>query len=263
MHFRTKIEKTATAKNSNIILALDPPPQKPEKALRKAIEILDAVHLHICAVKFNRQMVLPLGLFGNMEKLIVKARNYGLPTIMDCKINDIGNTNRVIAEYYFKAGFDAVTANPFVGWEEGLSPVFEVAKRENRGIILLVYMSHKNSGFGYGQKVFAIETGETMHQYEVFARKALEWNADGVVVGATYPEIVQKVSLVLGEEVPVYSPGIGAQGAKVEDAVKNGAKYLIVGRSIVQAANPKQVAENLKLLAQKSILKKRLKEASQ
>ncbi len=263
MSFKANIEATAAAKKSNIVLALDLLLQNPEKALSTAKEILDLVHLHVCAVKFNRQMVLPLGLFGNMEKLIIQAKNYGLPTIMDCKINDIGNTNQIIAEYYFKAGFDAVTANPFVGWEEGLSPVFEVAHRENRGVILLVYMSHKDSGFGYGQKVFARDTGETTRQYEVFARKALEWNADGVVVGATYPEIIHKVSSVLGEQIPVYSPGIGAQGAKVEDAVKSGAEYLIVGRSIIHAKSPKQVAENLKLLAQKSILKKRSKEANQ
>jgi len=34
--------------------------------------------------------------------------------IMDAKVNDIGNTNQVIAEYYFSAGFDAIIANPFV-----------------------------------------------------------------------------------------------------------------------------------------------------
>jgi orotidine-5'-phosphate decarboxylase len=43
---------------------------------------------------------------------------------MDCKVNDIGSTNQVIAEYY-TAGFDALIANPFVGWEEGLELIFD------------------------------------------------------------------------------------------------------------------------------------------
>ncbi len=53
----------------------------------------------------------------------------GLLAIMDAKVNDIGNTNQIIADYYFAAGFDAIIANPFVGWEEGLKPLFETSKK--------------------------------------------------------------------------------------------------------------------------------------
>ena len=154
MSFKLRMEQAAAKTGSNIVLAFDLPPDKPKKLVLKAKEVLEAVHLHVCAVKFNRHLILPLGLFGDVQELLSQAKSYGLPTIMDCKINDIGNTNRIIAEYYFKAGFDAVTANPFVGWEEGLQPVFETARQMNRGVILLVYMSHKGAWEGYGQKVF-------------------------------------------------------------------------------------------------------------
>jgi orotidine-5'-phosphate decarboxylase len=255
LSFKLKIKKAAEKAHSCIILAFDLPPDKPKKLLPKAKEILETVYPHICAVKFNRHLILPLGLFGDIQELLRLAKSHRLPTIMDCKINDIGNTNRIIAEYYFKAGFDAVIANPFIGWEEGLQPVFKTARQMNRGVILLVYMSHKGAWEGYGQKVFIEKTCKHLYQYKIFAEKAVEWGADGAVIGATYPEKIKEWSAVLGEKVPIYAPGIGAQGGKIESAVRNGAKYLIVGRAITLAEKPSKAAEDLKLVAQKSLEK--------
>ena len=230
---------------SNIVLALDLPLDQPHRLLSRSIEILETVHPYVCAVKINRQLVLPLGLFNGVQKILSSAQDLGLPTIMDCKINDVGHTNRIIAEYYYKAGFDALTANPFVGWEEGLQPVFEVANQMRRGVILLVYMSHKAAEEGYGQKIHDPKTRQLTPQYIAFAEKALSWNADGVVVGATYPEKIREVYEILGDRVPIYSPGIGIQGGKIEPVVKAGARYLIVGRTITLAENP---AENAKFI---------------
>ncbi|MCW3985498.1 MAG: orotidine 5'-phosphate decarboxylase [Candidatus Bathyarchaeota archaeon] len=244
------MEQAVKRTGSNIVLALDLPPDKPEKLFIKAKGILKAVHSYICAVKLNRHLILPLGLFGDVQELLRQARGYRLPVIMDCKINDIGNTNQTIAECYFKAGFDAVTANPFVGWKEGLQPVFRTAKQMNRGVILLIYMSHKAAWEGYGQAI-SIEKGRVIPQYRIFAQKALKWDADGVVVGATYPEKISETYSILGEKVPIYSPGIGAQGGNIKNALRNGAKYLIVGRTITLAVNPSRVAEDLKNTAQK------------
>jgi orotidine-5'-phosphate decarboxylase len=163
---------------------------------------------------------------------------------MDCKINDIGNTNRVIAENYYNAGFDAVIANPFVGWDEGLQPVFEVAKKMKKGVILLCYMSHKAAWEGYGQKIQ--QHNKLTAQYVAFAKKALEWNADGVIVGATYPEKIKEVRQILTDKVPIYSPGVGAQGGDVQSAIQAGAEYLIAGRTILNAPNPATTARQIR-----------------
>ena len=186
MAFKLEMERSAKRKGSNIILALDPEAKSRGTILSQSVKVLEAVHPHICAVKLNHHLILPLGLFDGVQKILKLAHKYELPTIMDCKINDIGNTNRAIAENYYKAGFDAVIANPFVGWEEGLQPVFETAEQMRKGVILLCYMSHKAAWEGYGQTIQ--EGNKPIAQYVAFAKKALEWNADGVVVGATYPE---------------------------------------------------------------------------
>jgi orotidine-5'-phosphate decarboxylase len=247
LSFKARMEQ-ASKKNSNIVLALDFPyqnVQSRENLLEKAQSILSQVSQFVCAVKINHHLILPLGTFGGVQKIVQTAKDQGLLTIMDCKVNDIGATNQVIAEYYYEAGFDALIANPFVGWDEGLKPIFEVAKNKQRGVILLVYMSHKGASEGYGQVIRDPASFAEIRQYLSFAGKALSWNADGAVVGATVPEKIREIRGVLGEKVPIYSPGVGAQGGSAQAALDAGAKYLIVGREITQAENPAQAVKNI------------------
>ena len=245
------MERSAKKAGSNIVLALDLPLDEPRRLLSQSTEILEMVQPYVCALKINRQLVLPVGLFDGIQKILNLAHDQGLPVIMDCKINDVGHTNRVIAECYFKAGFDAVTANPFVGWDGGLQPVFEIAEEMQRGVILLVYMSHKGAEEGYGQTVRDPKTGRPFPQYVVFAQKALSWKADGAVVGATYPEKIREVHAILEDRVPIYSPGVGVQGGDIESTLMAGARYLIVGRAITLAENPAEAAKTIRGIAQR------------
>ena len=252
--FKTQMEGTSKRKASNIILALDFPYQPSGERnllLAKAQNVLEMVSHHVCAVKINHHLTLPLGIFDGVQKIVKKAHDLGILAIMDGKVNDIGATNTVIAEYYFEAGFDALITNPFIGWDEGLNPIFDVARRLDRGVILLTYMSHKGAAEGYGQTMIDPEKNTKTKQYLAFAQKALKWNADGVVVGATVPDKIKEVYQVLGEKVPIYAPGVGAQGGGAETALKAGAHYLIVGREIMQAQNPAEVAARLNALAKK------------
>jgi len=250
--FREKIEEIAQNKQTNIVLALDFPFEKPvnrQALFQRAEKVLDAANPYICAVKINYHLILPLGIFNGLQRLLQKAHEMELMAIADSKINDIGETNRVIAEYLFEAGFNALIANPFVGWEEGLKPVFETARKMQKGVLLLIYMSHKSAGEGYGQMVVDAETGWSKPQYYLFALKALKWGADGVVVGATYPDKIREVNEVLGGKIPIYSPGIGPQGGIIEAALRAGTRFLIVGRAITLADNPAESAQKIRNLA--------------
>jgi orotidine-5'-phosphate decarboxylase len=253
LSFQLKMSHSAKKVNSNIVLALDLPSDEPHRLLSRSTQILGETRPHLCGIKINRQLVLPLGLFNGVQKILSLAQDLQLPTIMDCKINDVGHTNKIIAEYYYKAGFDAVTANPFVGWQQGLQPVFEVAKQMQRGVILLVYMSHKAAEEGYGQTIQNPKTEQLSPQYVAFAEKALSWNADGAVVGATYPEKIKEVYKILGENVPIYSPGVGAQGGDIETTIKAGARYLIVGRTITLSKNPAETAKRIRDTAKRCL----------
>ena len=248
MSFNMKMQEAKKNKNSRLVLALDFPFEAPanrENILIKAQKVLKVVHPYVCAVKINHHLTLPLGTFEGVQQLVEQIRGQGMLAIMDAKVNDIGNTNQIIAEYYFAAGFDAIIANPFVGWEEGVKPLFESSKKLNRGVILLTYMSHKGASEGYGQTIIDPQTGEKTLQYISFARKALMWGADGVVVGATVPQKIAEVKQILNGKVDIYSPGVGAQGGAAATAIKAGANYLIVGREITNSNDPATAARSL------------------
>ncbi len=253
--FKEIIESHSQEKKTNVILALDLFLPDKKAQLEKSMAILESVHENICAVKLNRQIVLPLGLYSGADKIVAHAHRLKVPAIMDAKINDVGHTNAAIATCYFDAGFDAVIASPFVGWEEGLQPVFELAKARSRGVLMLCYMSHKGAVEGYGQTVLEPKTAIPKAQYEVFAERALTWGADGLIVGSTYPEKIAKIHEIVGHRIPIYSPGVGVQGGDIEFAIKSGAKYLIIGRSIYSAEDPRQASWAFRERARKLVFK--------
>jgi orotidine-5'-phosphate decarboxylase len=236
--FQARIEEASETHASKIVLSLDYILSDREALFLRSLQTLETLAPHLCAVKINRHLILPLGLHPLVERLVTVAHNLDLPVIMDCKINDIGDTNLEIARCYFEAGFDAVTANPFIGWEGGLEPVFNLAGESSKGVILLVYMSHRSAGEGYGQKIVDSRTGHERRQYLVFAERAVAWGADGVVVGATYPEKIREVNQVLKDRIPIYSPGIGVQGGALNCVADAGASYFIIGRSILLSPDP-------------------------
>ncbi|MHA2140416.1 MAG: orotidine 5'-phosphate decarboxylase [Candidatus Thorarchaeota archaeon] len=253
--YARKLQAAAFVRKSRLIVGLDLVAEmggknKKERKAEKdrleqeALKIVSATAEYAVAFKFNRQLVLPLGLFDRIPGIVDAVHDQGLTAIMDCKINDIGNTNSHIARYYFDAGFDALITNPFVGWEGGLDSVFKLARARQRGVITLCYMSHPAADEGYGLEI-AIDKKTKEHVWASFAKRAERWGADGVIVGATYPERIQEVSKILGTDIPIISPGIGAQGGKAREAIDAGASYVIVARTIVNADNPGDIAATI------------------
>lgn len=234
--FRERIAKAAAANKSPIVLALDPPASR-SGLVKFAEKTIGAAAQHVCAIKMNFHLILPLSA-AEILRINKLAHSYGLQSIADIKLNDIENTNEVALEHLVKKmGFDAVIANPFIGMG-GLAALVHKAHRLNAGVIALVYMSHPGASEGYGLKV----AGKGL--YRTFLERAKEAGADGVVVGATQPYILRQVAS--SRSLPVYSPGVGAQGGDAGEAIKNGSDYLIIGRSIVEARQPDKAAKEIK-----------------
>ncbi|MHA1906712.1 MAG: orotidine 5'-phosphate decarboxylase [Candidatus Thorarchaeota archaeon] len=257
MMYKRKLAAASFVRKSKLIIGLDLIAdmskvgtsdwrKETERMENDAIRIIKETAEYAAAYKVNRQLVLPVGLYDGIPKILDTIHDNGLTAIMDCKINDIGNTNAHITQYYLGAGFDAVIANPFVGWEGGLDSVFETARNKQKGVITLCYMSHPAASEGYGIYAAKDEKHKDLEpMYKIFAQRARNWDADGVIVGATYPNIIQEVKKILGEEVPIISPGVGAQGASARDAIEAGSSYIIAARSIVNAEDPASAARSL------------------
>lgn len=226
------MEQAAKKKKSRIILAIDPKPGT-RNAKGFAKKTICAVAGHVCGVKLNFHLLLPLS--GRDVHDITKfAHSRRLLCIADIKLNDIDSTNEAAVANLAAMGFDAVIANPFMG-SATLASLVKKAHGLGLGVIALVYMSHPDAREGYGLEA---RQGSV---YRMFLERALGAGADGIVVGATQADILKEVK----GKIAIYSPGVGAQGGDVEQAVKNGSDYLIVGRSIIEADDPAAVAKEM------------------
>jgi orotidine-5'-phosphate decarboxylase len=236
--FKERMLESAEKKRSRVVLALDFSGPFGTR-LRRAAQVLETVSERVSAVKVNHHLLLPFGLEG-LSGIISSCKGAGLPLIADLKLNDIESTNLNVADSLLSYGFDAVIANPFVGREEGLGLVVEKMHARGGGVLLLVYMSHGGAKEGYGLRT---EGGEPL--YRVFARRAREWGADGVIVSAKSPSIIEETRKAVGKQCLIFSPGIGAQGGAAMRA--RGADFTIVGRSITEAADPAEALRKLNL----------------
>lgn len=240
--FKERI-RTLSKEKSPLILANDYDDRKNLES--KTLSNIKVLHKYLCAVKFNFHLLLPLGQ-GQISKINKAAHDSGLQTIADIKLNDIGNTNLVAAQALWDMGFDAIIVNPIMG-PRSLENLIKLAHKNKRGIISLCHMSAPEARESYELKVGA----QGAHLYKLFLRWASELRADGIIVGATFPKIIQYCKQHSKGRLDIYSPGIGTQGGDIRHTIASGSDYLIVGRTILNSKNPKQTSQLLFDLARK------------
>ena len=236
--FKTRLSQISKS-NGKVILANDY--NSSEKNLQnKTIQNIKKLNPYLCAIKLNFHLLLPLS-SKEIIKINKTAHDYGLQTIADIKLNDIGNTNRVTTEHLWNLGFDAVIANPIMGLDS-LKNLVKSSHKEKNGVITLCHMSAPEARLSYDME---IKMGKKQQLYQLFLNWALTAKVDGIVVGATFPKIIQYCSKQAGKNLSIFSPGVGTQGGNASEVISSGTDYLIVGRTILNAKNPITVAKEL------------------
>jgi len=236
--FKTRLSQLSKS-NGKVILANDY--DSSEKNLQnKTIQNIKKLNPYLCGIKLNFHLLLPLS-SKEIIKINKTAHDYGLQTIADIKLNDIGNTNRVTTEHLWNLGFDAVIANPIMGLDS-LKNLVKSSHKEKNGVITLCHMSAPEAKLSYDME---IKMGKKQQLYQLFLNWALTAKVDGIVVGATFPKIIQYCSKQAGKNLSIFSPGVGTQGGNASEVISSGTDYLIVGRTILNAKNPVNVAKEL------------------
>ncbi|MGQ9514253.1 MAG: orotidine 5'-phosphate decarboxylase [Thermoproteota archaeon] len=242
--FSMWMKELRESKNTPIVLSLDPP-SGTRKPIRKLMEVVRETYKFICAVKIGRQLTTEKGFGRELLNLMEYSHSKNIPIIYDGKLNDVAYTNLVVLKKHLQLGTDAEIVSPFPGWEGGLDVIFRESKKRGKGILVLAYMSHPGA-----RDIFELEIlRPRMKLYEYIAKKAKAWEADGVVVPATRPTIIRKISSII--DLPPYAVGIGPQGGEIREAIRAGAEYLIIGRAIISSHDPGSAAERIANVAVK------------
>ena len=238
--FKTRLSQISKT-NGNVILANDYDISV-KNLETKTIQNIKQLHPFLCGIKLNFHLLLPLSgkEILNINKI---AHRHGLQTIADIKLNDIGNTNQITIDNLWKLGFDAVIANPIMGFDS-LKNLVKFAHKHEKGVITLCHMSAPEAKLSYDMEV---KTDKKQKLYQLFLNWALSAKVDGIVVGATFPKIIQYCSKKVGKNLNIFSPGVGTQGGNAIKVISAGTNYLIVGRTILNAKNPISAAKELQL----------------
>lgn len=244
-NFRKRMKESSKGK-SLLILANDLDERNLNKLENKTLANIKTLSKYLCAIKLNFHLLLPLG-EKNLQRINEVAHDFGLQTIADIKLNDIGHTNIITLNRLWQSGFDAVIANPIMG-PENLSELVKSAHKDDNGVITLVHMSHPGAKFAYGLRVQDPKTKILVTLHDLFLRWSYSLNVDGIVVGATLPKLISISHEKVRGRCDIYSPGVGTQGGNPKKAMDAGANYLIVGRTIFNSKNPQLEAKKLQEL---------------
>ena len=211
--------------------------------------IVDVTADFACAFKPQIAFFSACGAERDLEALVayIHAAYPGIPVLLDAKRGDIGSSAEQYArEAFERYGADAVTVNPYLGWE-GIAPY---RRYGGRGVALICRTSNPDSGW----------LQEYPPQDPLYLRvaRAVAERDEGdlmLVVGAPYPDQLAAVREAAGD-LPLLVPGVGAQGgdpAAVRRCVASDGRGLVVSvsRSIIYAGGRDDFAEAARASAER------------
>ncbi|NIP61445.1 MAG: orotidine 5'-phosphate decarboxylase [Nitrosopumilaceae archaeon] len=240
--FKTSLDKLSK-KKGRLILANDYD-DSTKNLEKKTISNIKKFHDYIVAIKLNFHLLLPLG-SDQISKINKTAHKHKILSIADIKLNDIGNTNKVTTERLWELGFDAVIVNPMMGLENYRN-LIKSTHRKGKGIISLCHMSAPQAKLTYDMEVKYC--GKKIKVYQLFLEWAVKNNADGIIVGATFPKVIRYCKSKTKEKVWLVTPGVGTQGGDAKTVLNAGSDFLIVGRTILNSKTPVTEAKKLQEL---------------
>jgi orotidine-5'-phosphate decarboxylase len=285
-HFADRLAAAVRSKGNPVCVGLDPRWESLPRELRdrhddgtlagvaRAFEefcnrVIDVVAPLVPVVKPQSAFFEACGPEGlaALQKVLQRARQRGLLTILDGKRNDIAATATAYADAAFGGvtvdgrrhpvwDADALTVNPYLG-RDAVEPFLQSARRSGCGVFVLVRTS--NPGARQFQNLDCAGKPLYVHVADAVGKWAREnlgrcgFGDVGAVVGATYPEEMASLRKLI-PEVLFLVPGFGAQGGTAADtagAFRPDGLGAVVNssRGIIFAFEPEEAAWEAKVEA--------------
>jgi orotidine-5'-phosphate decarboxylase len=165
----------------------------------------------------------------------------GKRVFLDLKLHDIGNSVASGVKSVARLGATFLTVHAYPQTMQAAVDARDNGLRILAVTVLTSYDDHDLKRAGYGATVKALAAGR--------AEQARILGVDGLVCS---PEEAADLRAVVGGKLTLVTPGIRPAGSDAGDqkrtatpaaAIAAGADYLVVGRPIIAADNPKAAAE--------------------
>ena len=221
-----------------LCIALDNPSKEENLKLTKEIK------------EYSKDIWLKVGFrsfIRDSKEFIFELKNMSYNIFLDLKMYDIPNTMADAAEEITKLDVDMFNIHASAGKRAMIEVMERISKYQNRPLVLAVtaLTSFSNEEFKeiYGEDIDtkAIE----------FAKMSYEAGLDGVVCSVweslKIKENTSKDFLTLTPGIRPFRESAGDQKrvADINEAKKNLVDFIVVGRPIYKANNPKEVVEKI------------------
>lgn len=224
------MQPESIAPRDRLIVALDLPSVEAAEAMIGRLG--DAVSFY----KIGYQLAYAGGL-----PLVQKLAGSGKKVFLDLKMHDIGNTVARGVENVARLGATFLTVHAY--------PQTMKAAVEARGPSLKILAVTVLTSYDDGDLHAAGYRLNVSDLVEARAQQAQVLGVDGIVCSA---EEAARLHKIVGHQMHLVTPGIRPAGAAAGDqkrimtpgrAIAAGADYLVVGRPILEAADPRAAAE--------------------
>jgi orotidine-5'-phosphate decarboxylase len=236
--------------NERLIVSLD---LKDMVAIKVIIEQLKGL------ANFYKIGATPFTHFG--PELVQLLKSKGYKVMLDLKYHDIPNTVAEACEGAIKMGVDFITLHTSGGFlmleaaVKALLLAADYKKTEKPKLLGITVLT--NFDEAYFKDLFG-STNRTLNDQVIFlAQLARSAGLDGVVAS---PKEISIIRQQCGKDFLIVTPGIRpAPEEKVKavvsddqmrmmtpkEAIKAGADYIVVGRPIIKASNPREATEKI------------------
>lgn len=220
--------------SDKVIVALD------VSSAARAIELVKMMRGLAGMYKIGSQMYMTSG-----PRVVREIIDQGERVFLDLKFHDIPNTVARAAVEAGRLGVSALTVHASGGRAMMLSAIKELeaqfGTRRPWVFAVTVLTSLDDSAL--------LETGvgrAVTDQVQLLARLVADCGVDGIVCS---PHEVSPLRETLGRRLKIMTPGIRLTGQTTDDqhrtstpaaAIAAGADYIVVGRSVIDADNPKE-----------------------
>jgi orotidine-5'-phosphate decarboxylase len=225
--------RSAIAPKDRLIVALDLPGVEPAEAM------IERLGDNVTFYKIGYQLSFAGGL-----PLAQKLTAAGKKVFIDLKLHDIGNTVARGVESLSSLGATFLTVHAY---PQTMQAAVEARGNSGPKILAVTVLTSYN-------EADAQEAGYRLTIADLVATRARQAKALGVDGIVCSPEEVAALRAIVGEEMSLVTPGIRPADSASGDqkrimtpsrAIAAGADYLVVGRPIVEAADPKAAADSI------------------
>ena len=219
--------------SSQVILALD------FSDMASTVEMINLTKEHIGIYKLGLEFYLAQGKSGVKE---IQSRFTDIEIFLDLKLHDISNTVAGACRSVADINPKFLTVHASGGSKMISAASSALPKVEITAVTILTSLDQ--------EQMLAMGLSENIENLTLsLAKNAVNSGARAIV---SSPQEVSLLRKHLGEKVTLITPGVRPSGAERDDqervmtpreAIESGADFVVIGRPITKASDPKQAAE--------------------